>query len=105
MVLFGRMKECTVLQRKYSALNPKQFSNISLGIGGFRLESSGIQNLLVKEKVYGPAVVNSVMSGGNYIWGKRGMSLIAEAMEQLQVYSFLQTSDGEVFSKLFEKID
>ena len=88
-----------------------------LGIGGFpsekvvigclgtHLESSGIQNLLVEEKVYGPAVANSVMSGGKYIWGKRGMALIAEAMEQLQVYSCLQSPDGELFSELFDKID
>ena len=33
------------------------------------------------------------------------MSLIAEAMEQLQVYSFLHSSDGEVFSELFNTID
>ena len=72
---------------------------------GTYLESSGIQYLLVKEKVYGPAVVNSVMSGGNYIRGKRGMSLAAKAMEQLQVYSFLHSFDGEVFSELFDKID
>ena len=82
-------------------LYPQKFNNMFLGIGGFHLEkvvisclgtyleSSGIQNLLVEEKVYGPGAVNSVMSGGNYIWGKRGMSLIAEAMEQLQVYSLL----------------
>ena len=38
------------------------------------------------------------MSGGNYNRGKRGMSLIAEAMEQLQVHSFLQSFDGGVFS-------
>ena len=92
---------------------PQKFSNIFLGIGGFLLEkvvigclgayleSSGIQNLLVEEKVYGPAVVNSVMSGTNYI----RMSLIAEAMEQLQIYSCLQSSEGEVFSELFDKID
>ena len=54
---------------------------------------------------FSPAIVNSVMSGGNCIWGKRGMSLIAEAMEQLQVYSFLQSSDGVLFSELFDKID
>ena len=67
---------------------------------GTHLESSGIQNLLVKEKVYEPAPVNSVM-----IQGKRGISLIAEAMEQLQVYSFLQSSYGGVFSELFNKIN
>ena len=31
--------------------------------------------------------------------------MIAEAMEQLQVYSCLQSSDGEVFSELFDKIN
>ena len=33
------------------------------------------------------------------------MSLIAEAVKQLQVHSFLQSSDGDVFYKLFDKID
>ena len=65
-------------------------------------KSSDIKNLLVEEKVYGPAVVNSVMSGRNYIWGKRRISLIVEAME---VHSFVQSSDGGVFSELFDKID
>ena len=103
--------------KKIKFLYPQKFSNIFLGIGIFHLEkvvigclnrylkSNGIQNLLIKEKVYGPAVVNSVMSGRNYIRGKRGMSLIAEAMEQLQVYYFLQPSDVKVFSELFDKID
>ena len=67
--------------KEIQLLYPQKFSNIFLGIGDFDLEkaaigclgtyleSSGIQNLLVKEKVYGPAVVNSVMSGKNYIRG------------------------------------
>ena len=45
------------------------------------------------------------MNGGNHIRSKRGMSLIVEAMEQLQVYPILQSSDGEAFSELFGKID
>ena len=81
--------------KEIQLLYPQKISNIFLGIGGFHLEkvvigclgtyleSSGIQNLLVKEKVYGPAIVNSVMSGRNCIWGKTGMCLITEAMEQL----------------------
>ena len=97
-------------------LYPQKCSNISLGIGGFHLEmvvigclgthleSSGIQNLLVKEKVYGHAVVNSIMSGGNYIWGQRGMSLEGEAMDQLHVFSLVHSSDSELFSELFYKI-
>ena len=45
------------------------------------------------------------MSVGNYIRGKRGMSLIAEVMEQPQAYSFLHSSDGEIFSELSNKIN
>ena len=72
--------------------HPEKFNNIFLGIRGFHLEkvvigclgayleSSGIQNLMVEEEIFGPTVVNSVMNGGNYIRGKRGMSLIAEVM-------------------------
>ena len=105
------------IAKEMQLLYPQKFSIIFLGIGSFHLkkvvigclvtyfESTGIQNLLIKEKVYGPAVVSSVMSVGNYIWGKRGMSLIAEVMEQLQVYSFLHSSDGEIFSELSEKIN
>ena len=32
------------------------------------------------------------------------MSLAAEAIEQLQVHSSLQSSDGEAFFELFDKI-
>ena len=45
------------------------------------------------------------MSVWNYIRGKRGMSLKAEVMEQPQVYSFLHSSDGEIFSELSDKIN
>ena len=101
---------------KIQLLHPQKRSEIFFGTGfhlgkvvigclGTYLESIGIQNLLVEEKLYGPVVVNSVTSGGNYIRSKIGMSLIAEAMEQLQVHFFLQFFDGEVFSKIFEEID
>ena len=33
------------------------------------------------------------------------MSLIAEAMEQLQISSFLDCSDGEMYAQLFQKIE
>ena len=88
---------------------PQKFRNIFLGIGGFPLKKVVIgcsgTYLKSKEKVYGPAVVHSVIGGGNYIRGERGMSLIAEAMDQLQVYSCLKSSDGGLFSELFDKID
>ena len=103
--------------KEIQLLYPQKFSNIFLGISSFHLEkvvigclvtylkSSGIQNLLVEEMVYRLAVVNSVMSGGNYIRGQRGMPFIAKAMEQLRVYSCLQSPNGDVCSELFDKID
>ena len=105
------------IAKEIQLIYPEKFADIFLGIGGFHLEKvvigclgsylecSGIQHQLVEEKVFGPAVVNSVMSGGNYIRGKRGISLIAEAMEQLQIGSFLKCSDGELYAELFQKIE
>ena len=73
--------------------HPDKFDNIFLGIGGFHLEkvvisclgvyleSSGIDSLMVEEEIFGPEVIGSVMNGGNYVRGKRGMFLISEAME------------------------
>ena len=53
-------------------------------------------------KIFGPNVAKSVMEGGNYIRGKRGISMIAEAIECLQISAFLDKSekvDMKVFSK------
>ena len=38
------------------------------------------------------------------IFGVKDGCLAAEAIEQLQVHSSLQSSDGEVFFELFDKI-
>ena len=104
------------IAKEIQLLQPEKFSNIFLGLGGFHLEKvvigclgtylecSGIHHLLVEEKIFGPGVVNSVMSGGNYVRGKRGMALIAEAMQQLQIMSFLECSDGEAYGEFFKKI-
>ena len=51
------------------------------------------------------------MSGGNYIRGKRGMMLIAEALLQLQIEAFVSSSnfdqslaeDLQLFRKMVEK--
>ena len=91
---------------------PDKFSNIFLGLGGFHLEKvilgclgpflepSGIKNVLIKHEIFGPGVANSVMSGGDYVRSKRGMSLIAEALEQLQMKAFLQETSIEQFDDL-----
>ena len=81
-------------------LNPNLFQNIFLGLGGFHtekivlaclgtyLKESGIEQILVENEIFGPVAVNSVMSGADYALGKRGMSLIAEAMSRLYISAF-----------------
>ena len=84
------------IAKKLQLLNLSKFANIFLGLGGFHFEKvligccgaylseTGIQSVLVQNEVFGPGNVQSVMSGENYIRGKQGMMLIAEAFLQLQ---------------------
>ena len=44
------------------------------------LANMGIENVLVEHKIYCTDVVKSVLSGSNYICGKRGMVFLAKAL-------------------------
>ena len=80
------------------------FSNIFLGRAGFHMEkiataccgaylrNTGIENVFVEHEIYGPGVVKSAMSASNYIRGKRGMVLLAETLQQLQLDAFASLS-------------
>ena len=71
------------------------FSNILLGHESFRMEkiviaccqtylaNTRVENVLVEHEFYGPGLVKSVMSGSNYICGKKGMVLIVETLKHL----------------------
>ena len=88
------------IAKELQLLNPNLFQNIFLGLGGFHtekivlaclgtyLKESGIEQILVENEIFGPVAVNSVMSGADYALGKRGMSLIAEAMSRLYISAF-----------------
>ena len=92
------------IAKELQLLNPDTFSNIFLGLGGFHMEkiviaccgtylaNTGIENILVEHEIFGPGVVKSVMSGSNYIRGKRGMILVAEALTRLQLETFSSES-------------
>ena len=68
-------EEVNHIAKEIQLLYPQKFSNIFLGIDGFYLEktvisylgtyleSSGIQNLLVEENVYGPEIIFGVKAG------------------------------------------
>ena len=49
-------------------------------------------------------VVNTVMSGGNYIRGKRGMTLLSEALTHLQVFKFLESNPNKTFNECFQQL-
>ena len=90
------------IAKELQLLNPSLFSNIFLGIGGFDLEKilisccgsylkeCGVENVFVESDVFGPGVVQSVMSGSNYIRGKKGMMIFAETLQQLQFQQYNQ---------------
>ena len=58
----------------------------------------------MENEIFGQGVVKTVMDGGNYIMSKRGMSLLAEAIEQLQMKAFLQKCEIAMFGSLDEQI-
>ena len=88
------------IAKELQLLNPILFSNIFLGLGGFHMEKilisccgsylkgCGIENVFVENDVFGPGVVQSVMSGGHYVRGKKGMMMLAETLQQLQFKEF-----------------
>ena len=92
------------IAKELQLLQPAKFGNIFLGIGGFHmekvviaccgkyLEESGIGDVLVENEIFGPGVIKSVMDGGHYVRNKRGMSIISEAMEHLQMFSICKLS-------------
>ena len=104
------------IAKELQLLNPEGFNNIFLGLGGFHLEKilitctgkfleeSGVENVFVENEIFGPGVVKTVMNGGHYVRGKRGMTLISEALHRLQISQFIETNDCSQFQSLFEKI-
>ena len=73
------------IAKELQLLNPNGFGNIFLGLGEFHLEKiviaciekfleeSGVESVFVENEIFGPRVVKTVMNGGHYVRGKRGM--------------------------------
>ena len=78
------------------------YSRISYGESYNRL--LWIDTVLVENEIYGLTVVKSVVDGGHYARGKRGLSLISEALEHLQLSAFMESIDGEKYKELFKQI-
>ena len=68
------------------------------------MENTGVDTVFVENEIFGPVVVNTVMSGGNYICGKRGMSLLSEALTYLQVFKCLESNPNNTFNECFQQL-
>lgn len=94
------------LAKELQLMNPEKFGNIFLGLGGFHmekviiaccgkyLEDTGVESALVANEVYGPENVKSVMNGGNYVRGIRGMAIVSEVLYTLLFDQFLSEGDN-----------
>ena len=73
------------LAKELQLLDQDRFDNIFLGLGGFHmekvmiaccgkyLEETGFDTAFAENEVYGPEIVKSVMDGGHYVRGIRGI--------------------------------
>ena len=98
-------------------MHPNEFENIFLGLGGFHtekavivcvgrfLEDIGVDSVLVANEIFGPSVVSTnVMNGSCYERAKRGMTLLSEAMNRLQLVQFFKIKDCSLYNTLLQQI-
>ena len=83
----------------------------SIGLGGFHmekvmiaccgkyLEETGFDTVFVENEVYGPDIVKSVMNGGHYVRGIRGMAIISEVLHTLQMNQLACQRGENVFNE------
>ena len=63
-----------------------------------------MEHVFVENEIFGSASVKSVLNEGHYIRAKRGISLLAEAIQRLQIEEFLKQANTSDFNQLFEEI-
>ena len=97
------------IAKEIQFLRPEEFGHLFLGLGPFHwcriviagigsfLSTSGITEALVNSGVYGKGVAeSSVMKGTDYVKGKEGMTIIAEAMTALQYTEFKKSEQFKI---------
>jgi hypothetical protein len=104
------------LAKELQLLDPARFDNIFLGLGGFHtekvmiaccgkyLEDTVIDSILVENEVYGPENVKSVMNGGNYVRGIRGMGIVSELLYNLLLDQFLIGTDDKTKNQIIRQV-
>ena len=116
LVHFGAMKALYWLAKELQLLDPARFGNIFLGLGGFDsekdmiaccgkyLEDTGIDSVLVENKVYGPENVKHLINGGHYTRGIRGMVIISEVLYGLLLGQFLIEKDENTQNQVVQQV-
>ena len=71
---------------------------------GNDLEDTGIDSIFVENEVYRSENVKSVMNGGNYVRGIRGMGMISEVLITLRLGQYtLQTKEDDKFEGIVQQ--
>lgn len=88
------------IAREIQLLRPKEFENLVLCLGSFHMakvvlacigkyiRNSGAENILIESSVFGINVVESVISGKNYVRSLKGLQLLKEAFARLEWEAF-----------------
>ena len=96
------------IAKELQLLNPSLFENIFLGLGGFYMEKilicccdsylqeCGIGIVFVKNEIFGSGVVQSFLSGGHCVRGKKGMMMLAETLQQLRLQEYPCSNPGHL---------
>ena len=104
------------LAKELQLLFPETFDNIFLGLGGFHMEKtiiacigkylqgSGVDSIFTNNRVFGSSVVINVLDGGHYTRGIRGLSIYAEVMQRLKLWSFFEHHSIDEYPDLLKHI-
>ena len=72
---------------------------------GKYLEVSAINDVLAENEIFGPNVAISALEGNQYVNGKRAINIIVEALQKLQITSFIGYANADKFRDLWEMIE
>ena len=62
-------------------------------------------NVLGEKEIFRPNVANSALEGNHYVNGRRAINIIVEALQKLQITSFIDYANAEKFKDLWEIIE
>lgn len=95
--------------------HPDEFQNVILCLGSFHmikivlacigkyLEDSGAETIWLENGIFGPNVIKSVLGGTHYVRSLKGMLLLCETIERLQLCEFLHETDHQ-YEQILESV-